>query len=109
MNHTVLLLAYQTQKDPFHLSALFLVQNYECGETNRDLLSRTFQTIVDNNSSKWESATVLFARGYFSFLCEFAATFILQMLSKIYNYIDTSNHLDILYCVEKVNETNSLF
>lgn len=72
-----------------------------------------FKNIL-NNSSDWESETVALARGYLSFLSEFETKFLLNVLSKIYAYIDIlynilqTKHLDILYCVEKVNETKRI-
>ncbi|KAJ4436025.1 hypothetical protein ANN_18651 [Periplaneta americana] len=80
---------------------------------NSKLLVDFFKNIL-NNSSDWESETVALARGYLSFLSEFETKFLLNVLSKIYAYIDIlynilqTKHLDILYCVEEVNETKRI-
>lgn len=68
------------------------------------------QHVLDN-SDDWDNEIIVISQGFINFLISEHTYFLLLTISKIFSLTDVlfnvlqTKHLDILYCVKKIEET----
>lgn len=74
-----------------------------------DMLVEFFCDVLDN-SSEWDTETILKTRGFVSFLREFKTRFLISVFAKIFSFSDVvfdilqSKSLDIVFCAKTVDD-----
>ena len=79
---------------------------------NINFFEAFFNNIVENNEH-WDPDTIVSAQGFLNFIQNYQTKFLLKVFSSIFCFTDVlfnilqNKHLDILFCLEKVNSTKN--